>query len=205
MLIMQAMQSPPYQQWNTPSPSRRNKGPNVLLIVFGVLGSVGAVCCGGGSLFLWRSGVGDTVACSNYMASGEYKKAIPACRSVVEKMPAVSAAHNNLAWCLALDGQGPEAVQEAKKAVEIAPRPTYYDTLAMALAISGRGKEALDIETTYVMVNGEVANDAQKVTLGMVYYSVGRTQDARAQWEQVKKGTDETSQKLAQSFETKYR
>jgi len=135
---------------------------------------------------------------------GEYKKAIPACRSEVAKIPRSADGHNNLAWCLTLDGQVPEGVVEARKAVELLPQRNHYDTLAMALALSGQSQEAMQIETEHVMINGQVANNSERVTLGAVYYSAGRKEEAHAQWEIARKGSEPQAQKLATEFEAKY-
>ena len=153
---------------------------------------------------MWRTGFSDVVACANLTASGEYKKAIPACRSLVAKLPRSGEGHNNLGWCLTLDGQFQEGLVEARRAVELEPSPTTYDTLAMALASSGYSEEALQIETEHVMINGYVANNAQRVTLGMVYYAAGRKQEAYNQWEIARTGSQKQAQILAREFEAKY-
>jgi len=162
------------------------------------------LCCGGGGLLVWRSGVTDIVACSNLTISGEYKEAIPHCRSEVARLPQLADGHNNLGWCLTLDGQLQEGLAESRKAVELEPVRETYDTLAMALAVSGQGKEAIQIETEHVMINGEVANDTRHITLGMVYYANGRKQDAHEQWEIARTSSEAPTQKLAKVFEAKY-
>jgi hypothetical protein len=104
-----------------------------------------------------------------------------------------------------LEGQAEEGLIEARKAVELEPTRTHYDTLAMALAISGQSGEALQIETQDVMVGGDVAINSERVTLGMVYYAAGRKQEAHAQWEIARTGSEVQAQKLATEFEAKYR
>ena len=153
---------------------------------------------------LWRAGVGDVVGCTNLTMAGEYKKAIPSCRALVEKMPTFAEAHNNLSWCLTLDDQFPEGLAEARKAVDLEPTRSHYDTLAMALARSGQGKEAMQVETDHVIEGGGVANDSERVTLGMVYFASGHQQDANKQWELAATGTDAVAQKLARRFEAQY-
>ncbi len=119
-------------------------------------------------------------------------------------MPDSGAFHNELAWCLTLTDRVPEGLAEARKAVELQPSRTHYDTLAMALALSGQGDEALATEENHVMANGSVANDAERVTLGMVYYAVGRKEEAHRQWETARTGSDTEARKLALKFEAKY-
>jgi len=197
-----SMQQPP--QWSIPPTQRRTNWVTVVLIGCGALAAMTLLCCGGGALFFWRSGGGDIVSCSNLTMAGEYKKAIPACRDLVAKMPKLAGGHNNLGWCLALDGQGPEAVVEAQKAVDLEPNPNSYDTLAMALAVSGRGDEALKVETDHVMNRSAVQGKAQHVTLGMAYYAAGRKQEAHRQWEIARTSLDAHAQRLAREFERKY-
>ena len=204
MHIINDMQSP-QEPWNAPPLARRTKEVNLWLVGLGGVAVVCLLICGGGGLFLYRAGISDVIACSDLTASGEYKKAIPHCRATVAKLPQSAASHNNLGWCLVLDGQTEEGLMEARKAIEIEPSRTYYDTLAMALALSGQGQEALKIEAEQGMINGEVANDSERVTLGMVYYAVGRKPEAFKQWQTARASTNLQAQKLARKFEAKYR
>lgn len=197
------MQSYP-QQWNAPPAPPKSNGTRILLIVIGIIGATTVLFCGGGALLMWQGGIGDAVGCTNWISKGEYKKAIPPCRAIAEKFPQSGSAHNNLGWCLTLDGQLQEGLAESRKAVELEPARNSYDTLAMALALSGKGNEALQIETEHVFANGAVTNNAERVTLGMAYYASGRKQDAREQWKRVKRGSDVQARKLAIQLEAKY-
>lgn len=197
------MQQPPYQRNPSPEP-KRTSTTNVVLIILGVLGGCILLCCGGGAFLFWRSGISDIVGCSSLTTNGQYQRAIPPCRAVVAKLPQDGEGHNNLAWCLTIVGQMQEGLAESRRAVELSPNPSSYDTLAMALAVSGQGDEALKIETERVMVNGDVTNDFRRVTLGMVYYSVGRKQDAHSQWETARTSSNPVASNLAKQFEAKY-
>ena len=171
---MNLMQNPP-QYWNTPPSPHRSTATNVV-IGCGVLAAIVLLCCAGGGLLLWRGGGSDLIACSDFTMKGEYKKAIPPCRSVVAKIPQSGEGHNNLGWCLTLDGQLPEGLVESRKAVELQPNRSTCDTLAMALAVSGQGKEALQrrpknwpesskLSTPHPRSNKNVRNTSSPVSL----------------------------------------
>ncbi len=156
------MQQPPLWQSAPPSaPPRRSNV--VLIVVLALLGCV-AVCCLGGGFFLWRLGAGDVYSCYDLTSKGNYHEAIPPCRALVAKTPESGAAHNQLGWDLALDGQLPEALTECRKAVDMEPNYTHYDSLAMALALFGQGEEAMKIEQDQILVNGEPRNDAERLS-----------------------------------------
>ena len=139
--------------WEVPPAQPPRKSVSLLVVVLSLLGIVALMCCGGG-LLVWRSGPGEAVTCSNLTVEGSYPEAIPHCRTAATQIPASGIVHNNLAWCLLMVGQVPEGLAEANKAVELDPNLNHYDTLAMALALSGRGKEALKTETEQVLVDG---------------------------------------------------
>jgi predicted Zn-dependent protease len=176
----------------------------MVVIGCGVVAAIVLLCCAGGGLLFWREGASDLFACSDLTTKGEYKQAIPPCRAVIAKQPRSELGHNNLGWCLALDGQLKEGLVESREAVELQPNRSSYDTLAMALALSGQGKEALQIETEHVMIDGDVTDNSQRATLGMVYYAVGRNQDAYRQWEMARNSSEVPAQKLATELEAKY-
>ena len=200
MRFMQA----PNPNWNTPPNPGRSSAKNAWMIGLGLLGSITLLFCLMGVFAAMRLGLSDAFSCSSYMTKGEYKKAIPPCRAAALKLPRSGAAHNQLAWCLTLDGQVKEGLVEATMAVALQPNRTHYDTLAMALALSGKSKEAMNIETEHVMVNGSVGTVPERVTLGMVYYASGSKVEARDQWEIARKSTNIQARKLAEDFEAKY-
>jgi len=176
----------------------------IVLIVVGSIAGALMLCCIGGGLLLGRQGgMSDLVSCQNLESQGKYKEAIPHCRTVAQRIPQSGIAHNELGWCLALDGQGPEAVAECRKAVELDPNRNHYDSLAMALAVSGKGQEAMQIEKAHVMIDGKITK-SQFITLGMVYYSVGEKDKAYRAWEHAKESTNEATRRLAGEFEAKY-
>ena len=65
----------------------------------------------------------------------------------LEAWPNDSNSHNNLAWMLARSNQRlPEAIEHAEKAVKLSDRsPTYVDTLAEAMFLSGQIERAIDL------------------------------------------------------------
>jgi Flp pilus assembly protein TadD len=123
---------------------------------------------------------------------------------LVAKTPNSGAAHNQLGWDLALDGQLPEALVETRKAVDLEPNYTHYDSLAMALALSGQGEEAMKVEQDYILVNGEPRNDPERLTLGMVNYANGDKTKAHEEWERARMSADKGTHKLAVEFEAKH-
>src|SRR2546421_9525861 len=171
------MQVPPRLYSEPPRYSASNTKKTLLIVLTSIAGAF-LLCCVGGALLIWRAGFSDGLACYDLANKGRYREAIPHCRTLVQQIPRSSGAHNELGWCLALVGEGPESVDECRKAVELEPIRNHYDSLAMALAVSGKGEEALQIEKEHVIINGKLANASELVTLGMVYYSVGRKEDA---------------------------
>ena len=74
----------------------------------------------------------------------------------------------------------------------------------MALARSGQGEEAMQIEKDHILINGEVPDSAMRVTLGMAYYVNGKKKEAREEWDAAKNGTNQEARTLATEFEEKY-
>ena len=195
---------PPPPLYGAPPGYRSANTKNVVWIVLGVVAGVLLLCCVGGGALIWRAGLGNAVKCSDLTTKGQYHAAIPYCRAVVQQLPQSGAARNDLGWCLVLDGQVQEGLAECRTAVQLEPLRNHYDSLAMALALSGQGREALQIESDHVLVNGNVANDSQRVTLGMVYYSVGQKTDAHKEWEIARTSPDSSASRLAAEFESKH-
>jgi Flp pilus assembly protein TadD len=178
--------------------------PNNVLIFGLVLVGIVVVLCGFSGVLVWKSGVRDVVSCMGLNSSGRWHDAILPCREYVAKNPNSGEAHNELAWCLTVDHQVPEGLKEARKATALQPNSDNFDTLAMALALSGSGKEAMKVETDHVLVNGEAPDDPQRVTLGMVYYANGDKDKARVQWGDAARSDDRTVRDLALRFVTEH-
>jgi len=119
-------------------------------------------------------------------------------------MPTIPSTHNQLAWYLALGGHRTKAFQEASIAVRMDPKPYTYDTLAMALALSNQGQKAFQLEKKHVLdaerSHPPIAND----TLGMIYYSEGRRQDALSEWWIARNSDDMPARRLATEFEREF-
>ena len=165
-----------------------------------------APCVLFGLLFaqVWQKiGATDMMLCQAAGNEGRYDEAIPHCRAAVKTDPnAIN--YNQLGWFLALDGQPKEALKACKRAVALEPIPTYYDSLAMALAIDGQGAKALETEQLYVLDDSREPTPGQQVTLGMIYFSVGRKDDAHREWEGARATRNRTAARLALEFEAKY-
>jgi len=139
--------------------------------------------------------------CRDYGNDLRYDKAIPYCREVVRLKPWSAAALNNLGYYSVLGGHVEEGLKDCQEAVRRDPSETHYDSLAMAFALDGKGSEALLAEQH---VNSFARHPKHLVTLGMVYYSLGHTQDALSKWNEAIRSGDPYTELLARSFKAKY-
>ena len=148
--------------------------------VLGIFGFIVISC--GGLLAIGFYGMGgsklldDNAQCSALGEAGKYKEAIPYCRAAVKRLPTLSTEHNNLGWFLCLDGQVQEGLRECQIAVDLEPREENYDSLAMAQALNNQGDEAL--QTEQKALNNMQEHPSRYVTLGMIYYSLNRKDEA---------------------------
>ena len=95
-----------------------------------------------------RSDIAYQIRGTAYRAKGEYDKAISDFNKAIELNPRNAKAYNGKAWLLATcrDAEyrnGTEAVELAKKAVELSPEGYILDTLAAAYAEDGKFEDAI--------------------------------------------------------------
>jgi hypothetical protein len=114
----------------------------------------------------------------------EYDRALAALREAVRIDPTYAAAHNNLAWLLAV---GPEklrnpeeALRLARKAVELAPkRSDCHSTLGAALYRTGRVSEAVPVLEESLRTGKGRADAFDLFFLAMCHHRLGDAAQAR--------------------------
>jgi tetratricopeptide (TPR) repeat protein len=118
-----------------------------------------------------------------YARLGQHDKAVAAYEKAIELDPKFARAYNNLAWLLATcadaKSRNPgQAVAHAKKAVEIAPEPTYVNTLGVAHYRAGDWKAAIAaLDKSMELRKGGDSNDW--FFLAMAHWQLGEKGKAR--------------------------
>jgi tetratricopeptide (TPR) repeat protein len=117
-------------------------------------------------------------------AAGRLGEAEAAYRRLLELEPEDHTALNDLGYLLATDGRDlDEAIRMLKRAVAAQPsHPAYLDSLGYALHRSGRSEEALPLLREAARRAREHQLPEIREHLGDVYFALGQTDRALAEW-----------------------
>jgi tetratricopeptide (TPR) repeat protein len=124
-------------------------------------------------------GLGNALSCM-----GQFDQAITEHRKAIRIKEDYARAHNDLAWLLATSADHklrdyPQAVQSAKKAVQLAQgKGIYWNTLGVAIYRTGNWKEAIAaLEKSMELTKG--GNSFDWFALAMAYQQIGQKEKAR--------------------------
>jgi serine/threonine protein kinase/WD40 repeat protein/Tfp pilus assembly protein PilF len=138
----------------------------------------------------------------------EHAKALALLRQAVKIAPSLARHHNNLAWHLLLTGpkelrDPAEALNEAKKAVELEPKePLYVNTLGVALYYTGQFAEAVPVLERSMREQGGQADAFDLFFLAMCHHRLGDAAKAKDCHERGKNWFQDHKEKLNDKWVT---
>ena len=121
------------------------------------------------------------------MTQGKLDEAVSAFREAIRLKPGLADVHNDLAWLLATCPDAkmrdfPKAVALARRAVELAPKEGYWNTLGVAHYRAGDWKASVAaLEKSMELGHGGGAIDW--FFLAMAHWRLGHSDEARTWYE----------------------